>query len=434
MARRNVTRGAPPRIARSWGGQKGASGEKRARGDDGETTLGTYFREMAESNVMSAEEEAQAARSIARRRAEYWRALLMYPPYTEAVLDFMLENLDPDDAADPELRAAVSELRRAARTVRTRRTKARWASFGTAASKVAVVVGYMDTDSIVSDQVAADLDTLQEGYPYGISLRVRPPARGSRPFREYVARVRQSQAALRAEKHAFVRKNLRLVVSIARRFNHGKLPLSDLIQEGNIGLMKAVDRFDHRRGFRFSTYGSWWIRHAISRAIADKGREIRLPVHMLDAHQRLVRARRELEHRLGREPSVDEIAEHAKIPKSKIDKLDPAVLDPPISLDRPVSGEDDRKVTDFLEDDRHPLPSERVEAENLHAHVRRMIRHLRPIEADILRKRFGLCSEEEGLTLKEIGRHYELSRERIRQIQEQALRKLRRELERQEAV
>ncbi len=424
MARRNVTRGAPPRIARSWGARTGASGEGRRRADDGESTLGTYFREMAESNVMTAEEEARAARAIARRRAEYWRALLMYPPYTGAILDFMLANLEPEDAEAEALTAVVAELRRAADVVRKRRTKAAEEAFGVAASKVALAVGYIDTDSIVADQVAADLDTLLAGYTYGISLAVRPPPKGSRRFRDYVTRVRQAQAALRAEKHAFVRKNLRLVVSIARRFNHGKLPLSDLIQEGNIGLMKAVDRFDHRRGFRFSTYGSWWIRHAISRAIADKGREIRLPVHMLDAHQRLVRARRELEHRLGREPSLEEMAEYAKVPKSKVEKLDPAVLDPPVSLDRPVSGEDDRQ----------PLPSERIEAESVHAQVRQIIRQLRPIEADILRKRFGLATDEDGLTLKEIGRHYHLSRERIRQIQEQALLKLRRELERREAT
>ncbi|RMG96507.1 MAG: sigma-70 family RNA polymerase sigma factor [Deltaproteobacteria bacterium] len=434
MARRNVTRGAPPRIARSWGTRTSKGGTGGARGDDGESTLGTYFREMAESNVMSAEEEARAARSIARRRAEYWRALLMYPPYCEAILDFMLENLDDEDAADPELSRHVGELRRSVRRLRKRRTKANEDAFGVAASKVALAVSYMDTDSLISDQVAADLDTLEAGYRYGISLDVRPPRRGSRPFRDFVTRVRQAQAALRAEKHAFVRKNLRLVVSIARRFNHGKLPLSDLIQEGNIGLMKAVDRFDHRRGFRFSTYGSWWIRHAISRAIADKGREIRLPVHMLDAHQRLVRARRELEHRLGREPSMEEIAAHAKVPKSKVEKLDPAVLDPPVSLERMVSGDDDRKVADFLEDDRTPLPSERIEAEDMHDQVRKIIRQLRPIEADILRKRFGLASDEDGLTLKEIGRHYQLSRERIRQIQEQALIKLRRELERREAT
>jgi RNA polymerase primary sigma factor len=224
-----------------------------------------------------------------------------------------------------------------------------------------------------------------------------------------------------------------LVVSIARRFNHGRMPLQDLIQEGNIGLMKAVDRFDYRKGFRFSTYGSWWIRHAISRAIADKGRQVRLPVHMIDAYHKVNKARRELEAKFGREPTREELAEFTGLALAKIEKMGTMLVDQPISIDKPVSDEDGRRVGDFLEDENAETPGEELEADALNEQVKRLVSLLRPIEADIIRKRFGLTDDEE-LTLKEIGGQYSLSRERIRQLQEQALGKIRRELKRLELM
>ncbi len=193
--------------------------------------------------------------------------------------------------------------------------------------------------------------------------------------------------------------------------------------------MKAVDRFDPSKGFRFSTYGSWWIRHAISRAVADKGRAVRLPVHMIDAYQRVGRARREFEAKHGREPTVAELSAATGLIEEKIERMAEMLLDAPMSLDRTVSEEDGRRAVDFLEDTDSPLPGEALESDALHAEVRRLVTSLRPMEADILRKRFGLSDEPE-LTLKEIGSHYELSRERIRQLQEQALGKIRRELKR----
>jgi RNA polymerase primary sigma factor len=291
----------------------------------------------------------------------------------------------------------------------------------------------LDVDGIVCDLIAADLETLDAGQREGLSLSVRPPRKGSRPFRVYVLRVRRVAAMLQAAKNAFVKANLRLVVSIARRFNHGRMPLQDLIQEGNIGLMKAVDRFDHRKGFRFSTYGSWWIRHAISRAIADKGRAVRLPVHMIDAYHKVSRARRELETVHGRDATNQELAEHTGLAIAKIEKMGSLLLDQAVSLDRRLSDEDGRRVVDFLEDEDAELPGERLEGDALNEQVRQVIRGLRPIEADILHKRFGLADDQEH-TLKQIGEQYSLSRERIRQLQEQALGKIRRELKRRELM
>jgi RNA polymerase primary sigma factor len=245
--------------------------------------------------------------------------------------------------------------------------------------------------------------------------------------------VRAADRAAHDARNEFVKANLRLVVSIARRFNHGRMALADLIQEGNLGLMKAVERYDHRRGFRFSTYASWWIRHAISRALADKGREIRLPVHMIDAQHRLTKARRELTAKLGRQPTTEEIAEATQMPADKVEKMRSWILDQAISIDRPVGDEDGRNLAEMLEDPERDdnSPTDDLATEAMTQEVRTLLDELKPIEADILRRRFGLDDDQE-LTLKEIGEKYNLSRERIRQLQEQALSKMRRALQRKE--
>lgn len=444
MARRNVTRGTPPRLARSrntrstWasgngkrtgGGRKASSREDSGGGSDDQNFLGVYFREMSQLDVMSPEQELAAATRIANLRTDYWRAILFYPPFIEGIVGVIADKMDDEDAPTELL----ATMKKASRNLRDRETRAHKDGYAEAVNALAEFMSFSDVDGIISDLIAADLDMIDAGQSRGLTMDVRPPRKGSRPFKSYVARARRTGASLRFSKNQFVKSNLRLVVSIARRFNHGRMPLQDLIQEGNIGLMKAVDRFDHRKGFRFSTYGSWWIRHAISRAIADKGRAIRLPVHMIDAHHKVTKAKRELETKTGREPSKEEIAAHTGLALSKIEKMDTLLMEQAISLDRPVSEEDGRKVVDFVADEDAPIPGEELEAIALNDQVKQVITGLRPIEADILRKRFGLETDEE-LTLKEIGEQYSLSRERIRQLQEQALGKIRRELKRREVM
>ncbi len=262
----------------------------------------------------------------------------------------------------------------------------------------------------------------------------RPPAGArNKAFAQYARETRVLFTRAQRARNEFVKSNLRLVVSIARRFNHGRMPLSDLIQEGNIGLIKAVERYDYRRGYRFSTYASWWIRHSISRALADKGRAVRLPVHMLDAYHKVTRTSRELSSKLGRPPTPEEIGISAGLPSDKVEKIQGYLLDQSLSLDRSVSDDDDRRFIELLQDPDGLSPTEKIMEQSVNEQVQEILGDLKPIEADVLRKRFGLSGGREQ-TLKEIGDSYQLSRERIRQIQEQALAKIRRALQRRNVL
>jgi RNA polymerase primary sigma factor len=301
--------------------------------------------------------------------------------------------------------------------------------------KVSERLRALDIDKRILDVVLAELRKIarnEMGRVVNDKLPVSPKA----PlFRRYISDVRSASNRAQQAKNEFVKANLRLVVSIARRFNHGRMPLADLIQEGNIGLIKAVERFDYRRGFRFSTYASWWIRHAISRALADKGRAVRLPVHMIDAYHRVAKSKRELAGKLGRQPTTDEIGAATGIAPAKVEKMRSYLLDQSFSLDRPVSDEDGRRFIDFIQDPSAETssPVDDLADAAMTTEVRELLAGLKPIEADILRQRFGLDDDKE-LTLKEIGEKYNLSRERIRQLQEQALLKMRRALQRKDLM
>jgi RNA polymerase primary sigma factor len=434
MARRKVTRGAPPQLARSsrnktWPQGSGRTATREKGEGESANFLGVYFREMSDLDVMSAEQELAAATRIFELRKAYWNAILAYPPFMDGLAAYIESQIEADEVPGKELKAIV----KTSRSLRDRETRANKDAYDAALAALTERLLDLDTDMVIADKLADEIAALASGGRHGALLDVKPPRDGSRPFTTYVVGIQDAARRLRTAKNAFVKANLRLVVSIARRFNHGRMPLQDLIQEGNIGLMKAVDRFDYRKGFRFSTYGSWWIRHAISRAIADKGRQVRLPVHMIDAYHKVNKARRELEAKFGREPTREELAQFTGLALAKIEKMGTMLVDQPISIDKPVSDEDGRRVGDFLEDENAETPGEELEADALNEQVKRLVSLLRPIEADIIRKRFGLTDDEE-LTLKEIGGQYSLSRERIRQLQEQALGKIRRELKRLELM
>jgi RNA polymerase primary sigma factor len=237
-----------------------------------------------------------------------------------------------------------------------------------------------------------------------------------------VARIEPLRKKAMAVRNRFVRSNLRLVVSVARRFHHHRMALIDLIQEGNLGLIKSVHRYDHTKGFRFSTYAHWWIRQAIERAIMNKGCQIRLPVHIFDARRELQKATRDIQQTKGREPTLAELVQAMQMEPHKVTEVLLAVPREPASLDDPIGGDEDRTLSEMLGSDQ-TAPDELVIAVEQKARVRRLFSRLTPMEADILTRRYGLDNDEDE-TLEEIGASYRLSRERVRQIQVQGLKKI----------
>jgi RNA polymerase primary sigma factor len=448
----------PPLESGSESARPRSPSDREIEEGGGDSMLARYFREMATHAVMGAEEELETAVGVEDAEIAHWTAILAFYPAGEYVLDTLEKDLPiGEEALDLPQIAELRKLLKAFAKVRGKVTTGQEKKYRAWCTALAKAIRLADSDRLwiahAEDTVRrlgaepddaerdAKLDADQKVIGAEVVVEDEAPPPPSTPassqltphlpptqaYRKCLDKIDESSARARRVKNKFVKANLRLVVSIARRYNRGRLPLIDLIQEGNIGLMKAVERFDHTRGYRFSTYASWWIRHAISRALADKGRAVRIPVHMLDTHNRIQRATQAVLARTGREPTLPELEHETGIPQEKLDKVKGSWADTPFSLDRPVGDEDGRKFIDFLQDEVALSPYEALASHKWSSEVRRLLTTLTPIESRIIRWRFGLDDEDE-LTLKEIGDKYNLSRERIRQLQEQAIGKIRKQI------
>lgn len=361
---------------------------------------------------MTRDEEIAAAARIAELRQDYWRTLLRRRPTIATICLLARELL----AAAPPLLDEFARFTTSAAT-----------PDDAGYERLAVALAELDRDGVVSEHLFAELER-DAAAPWGIAGGVTVTSAERVELLRHFAEVRAARARLGEARGAFVRANLRLVVVIARRFARGLLPLPDMIQEGNLGLIKAVDRYDHRRGFRFSTYGSWWIRHAISRAMADKARSVRLPSHTIRTFNQVARARRDLEAHDGQWADDGDVARVTGLSPQRIQRMNCSLREE-VSLARPQLATHGLTLLDALADPRTPEVSAMLDMTRMLANLRDVLAILSPMEIDVLRKRVGMDDDHEQ-TLHEIGETYALSRERIRQVQAQALEKLRAEFKR----
>jgi RNA polymerase primary sigma factor len=388
----------------------------------GDATLARYMSELAGYELLGRDDEIRLAQEVERLEIAYWRSLLGNARAFEALEPAIAGKLEEPAT---ELVAVAKTARsarapHAAKTARSRYLKA----VEKAAAQLRALDIHREAAKAAHEAAQEFADSPQAGKAGAASTTGHTKAVDA-----YLHEIDGSRKAQQMAKDRFVAANLRLVVSMARRYaREGRMPLADLIQEGNLGLMKAVERFDHRRGFRFSTYASWWIRHALTRGLADKGRLVRLPVHALETRTRLARATRKLTCRTGVAPTLAELAAETGLAPEKLTAVEELSTEAPFSLDAPVGGDNDRTFLDMLRYEDQTSAEESVVSESHKESLASLMGELSPFEAQILRYRYGFDGGEER-TLKEIGQMYNLSRERIRQIQACALAKMRARVE-----
>jgi RNA polymerase primary sigma factor len=377
-------------------------------------TLGRYFQELADHEVLDGDAETIAAKEIADLEIKRWNIVFadssLAGDLVEIIKQTMSECYEPEEIA--AIRPLLIALKRKCTCARNAKGKD---AYKRCVDKLAQKVFDLDVKKDICQAVMAEVNRRAQ-----VAKR---SGRGASPAN--LGELKALSYTLDISKHKFIQANLRLVVAIARRYDRGQMPLIDLIQEGNLGLIKAVERFDYRRGFRFSTYASWWIRHAIGRALADKGHAVRVPVHALDTQHRLARAAEAIGLKLGRTPTDEELAKETGIDRRRLARVRKHQMVPICSLDREISDSDDRRYVDLLSDEECKNPFESTLLKSWTDEMQTVLEALSPMERTIIRWRYGLDDGEE-MTLKEIGDHYNLSRERIRQLQEQALKKIRR--------
>jgi RNA polymerase primary sigma factor len=429
----------------------------------GEDGVRLYLREIGKIPLLTAQQEVEIGRRIEIGQIALRRALAGIPMALSALLqvgsrlrqeeipadDVILQEGEELDGAEikrvlrafSRVRSLERQSARPRRSPRVGRSSAAarrhdTRRIGTAREAIQKIVARMPLKPALIDQLVADVrrrceplerlsaDVRQAPNPAAQRELRRLEREAGLPRRQLeavLAEIAKHEREVRQAKKELMEANLRLVVSVAKRYLRSELSLLDLIQEGNIGLMKAIDRFQYRRGFKFSTYATWWIRQALSRALADQSRTIRIPVHIVEQLHRISRVNRTMVNTLGRDPTPEELAQQARVPANKVRMILESSRRP-LSLESPVGG--DSELGDFLEDTSAGSPDDAILSQDLMARVEGALAILSPKEKEILRLRFGIGTEGER-TLEEIGLRFAVTRERIRQIEVKALRKLR---------
>jgi RNA polymerase primary sigma factor len=382
-----------------------------------EDLVQAYFYSMGDISILKKDEETELAKRLEEGKKIIKDIIITLPLYkkTEAGL-----NGEEEELSTEEERAEIA-LTKTVETVETL-----MGEIENADKRIVKYASLKELKKIINEKKKKNINTkklqalskeIEKTYKkveaeVGVKVDV---------LKRMWDRIIKAKTLISTSKNELITRNLRLVVNIAKNYVGRGLPLLDLIQEGNIGLMKAVDKFKYEKGFKFSTYATWWIRQAITRALIDQTKTIRVPVHMMEFYNRVTKASRELTQQLGREPTKEEIAQKLGVPTKKVEEVFRAIQDP-IALQTPV-GDEDTELEDFIGDESSPSPYSDAERIEISEHIQRVLKSLTPKEEKVIRMRFGIGMDRDH-TLEEVGRHLSITRERVRQIEAKALRKL----------
>ncbi len=386
-----------------------------------EDLVQAYFHSMGDISILTKDEEVELAKKLDEGKSIIWKILsgISLTRKVERSLDGNEEVLEEEEHREEVTKIVLEKLQRAVKEVRTLNKKLMIYG-GSLTSLRRAIREEKGKKRVIARKLAAMEELLRKTQKTFKLVELLIGTKVDRMVDMWVS-IYKVQAFVSEAKNELITRNLRLVVNIAKNYVGRGLPLLDLIQEGNIGLMKAVDKFKHEKGFKFSTYATWWIRQAITRALIDQTKTIRVPVHMMEFYNRVTKASRELTQVLGREPTNEEIGLKLKVPGKKVEEVFRAIQDP-IALQTPV-GDEDTELEDFIGDKNSPSPYSDAERKEISGYIQKVLGTLTAKEEKVIRMRFGIGVDRDH-TLEEVGRHLLITRERVRQIEAKALRKL----------
>ena len=383
-----------------------------------EDLVQAYFNSMGDIPILTKDEEVELAKKLQEGKSIIRETIMALPLYKKILEEINNEEnneiMADEDRAEEALSRTIISLENLIKDIE--KTEARIKEYRSLKELRKRI-----NDRKKSGENIKQLETIYKEVSSELKKIENEAGQKIEELKNIWQKIYKARCLVEDTKNELITRNLRLVVNIAKNYVGRGLPLLDLIEEGNIGLMKAVDKFKYEKGFKFSTYATWWIRQAITRALIDQTKTIRVPVHMMEFYNRVTKASRELTQQLGREPNNEEIAEKLGVPVRKVEEVFRAIQDP-IGLQTPI-GDEDAELEDFIGDKNSPSPVSEAERTELSEHIQRILKTLTPKEEKVIKMRFGI-GEDRDHTLEEVGRYLSITRERVRQIETKALRKL----------